>query len=271
MSDEKDVDGERLVIRYNTKADMNRSEVAEQAVRAALKLYGIECRKPVIVLGAKPERILASDVHEVFSDGNADTKIAPGTVTAGASWELENDPGVEWRQHPEFHQYEVSDDGRVRVKARLVTPPGGKKQYWRPAREIRLHGRPGGYLGTTITPAPGAPPFQRRVHVLVCETFHGPKPARGMHVRHLNGNPLDNRAENLAWGTPSENSHDTVRHGRNKEANKTHCKYGHEFTPENTCKGPRGTRGCLECTRRRSREGARRKREALRRGNGAAA
>lgn len=150
MSDEKDVDGERLVIRYNTKADMNRSEVAEQAVRAALKLYGIECRKPVIVLGAKPERILASDVHEVFSDGNADTKIAPGTVTAGASWELENDPGVEWRQHPEFHQYEVSDDGRVRVKARLVTPLAGRNSIGDPlARFAFMAVR----VGTSVPPS----------------------------------------------------------------------------------------------------------------------
>lgn len=51
------------------------------------------------------------------------------------------------------------------------------------------------------------------VHGLVAEAFHGPRP-RGLVVRHRNGNGLDNRAENLTYGTQLENVHDTMRHGR---------------------------------------------------------
>jgi DNA invertase Pin-like site-specific DNA recombinase len=35
-----------------------------------------------------------------------------------------------------------------------------------------------------------------------------------MWCRHLDGDPTNNRAENLAWGTPQDNADDTVMHGR---------------------------------------------------------
>lgn len=47
---------------------------------------------------------------------------------------------------------------------------------------------------------------------LVAKAFIGPPPFEGAEVRHLNGNSLDDRAENLAWGTHSENMADSVRH-----------------------------------------------------------
>lgn len=50
------------------------------------------------------------------------------------------------------------------------------------------------------------------VHQLVCCAFIGPRPV-GMEVAHLNGDPADNRAENLAWRTPRDNSADKVVHG----------------------------------------------------------
>lgn len=52
-----------------------------------------------------------------------------------------------------------------------------------------------------------------RVHKLVLNAFVGPAPADKPHGRHLNGNPQDNRLENLAWGSAKENYEDSVRHG----------------------------------------------------------
>lgn len=52
------------------------------------------------------------------------------------------------------------------------------------------------------------------LHTAVCEAAHGPKPNGEARVRHLNGDPLDNRPDNLRWGTQKENCQDTVRHGR---------------------------------------------------------
>lgn len=51
-----------------------------------------------------------------------------------------------------------------------------------------------------------------RLHVMVCETFHGPRPP-GKEAAHDNGTPSDCRASNLAWKTPAENCADRVRHG----------------------------------------------------------
>lgn len=45
----------------------------------------------------------------------------------------------------------------------------------------------------------------RKVHQLVCEAFHGPRPFPDAVVIHLNEDAHDNRPENLKWGTQKEN------------------------------------------------------------------
>lgn len=50
------------------------------------------------------------------------------------------------------------------------------------------------------------------VHKLILEAFVGNRP-QGYVCRHLNGNALDNRLENICWGTPKENAHDAIKHG----------------------------------------------------------
>ena len=50
------------------------------------------------------------------------------------------------------------------------------------------------------------------VHTLVLLTFVGERP-EGCECRHLNGNCLDNRLDNLSWGTHAENMNDQIKHG----------------------------------------------------------
>lgn len=44
-----------------------------------------------------------------------------------------------------------------------------------------------------------------KVHQAVCEAFHGVKPFDDAVVIHLDENALNNRPENLKWGTQKEN------------------------------------------------------------------
>ncbi len=65
------------------------------------------------------------------------------------------------------------------------------------------------------------------IHRLILETFIGPCPL-GMECRHLDGNPQNNKLNNLKWGTHSENSQDSIRHGTffhpdNKGSNNGHA------------------------------------------------
>jgi hypothetical protein len=45
-------------------------------------------------------------------------------------------------------------------------------------------------------------------------TFLGPKPGPCWEVRHLDGDPTNNRLSNLAWGTKGENTQDRKWHGK---------------------------------------------------------
>lgn len=68
-------------------------------------------------------------------------------------------------------------------------------------------GRGGGYYALS-----GREKSVQHMHRLILEASVGPCPP-GMLTRHLNGDPLDNRSANLAWGTHAENHADSVRHG----------------------------------------------------------
>ena len=51
----------------------------------------------------------------------------------------------------------------------------------------------------------GPPQAPRKAHQLVCEAVHGPKPFPEAVVIHLDEYALNNRPENLKWGTQKEN------------------------------------------------------------------
>ena len=52
-----------------------------------------------------------------------------------------------------------------------------------------------------------------KIHRLVAEAYI-PNPENKPLVRHLNDNRLDNRVENLAWGTNTDNMVDAIRNGK---------------------------------------------------------
>lgn len=123
------------------------------------------------------------------------------------------DIAEEWRPVVGYEGvYEVSDMGRMKSLERTCnTRSGGRK----PIPEIIMKlNESRDYLSVVLCHADAGKTvgIVGNVHRLVAEAFIGPIP-KGMHVRHLNGNPHDNRRTNLAIGTPQENAEDSIRHG----------------------------------------------------------
>ncbi|ARP92529.1 hypothetical protein CAL14_05520 [Bordetella genomosp. 9] len=72
-----------------------------------------------------------------------------------------------------------------------------------------------GYYVVTVGVGAGSQRSRHRyfVHRLVLAAYKGLPPAGENIARHLNGDSLDNRPSNLAWGTHKSNRDDAVRHG----------------------------------------------------------
>lgn len=101
-------------------------------------------------------------------------------------------------------KYEVSNLGRVKSLNYRNTK---QAVIMKPYKNISKRGCVPYYQVDLYKNGVGAYP---KVHVLVCEAFHGSRPSNidgdtNVEAMHLNGNSLDNRAENLAWGCHRDN------------------------------------------------------------------
>lgn len=98
--------------------------------------------------------------------------------------------------------YEVSNFGRV-------------KSFWRGAPKILKpsENHEFGYLSVNLHHPEISGYKTRLIQHLVLEAFQGPRPAPEMVCRHRDGNPKNNRNDNLCWGTQAENLADRVEHG----------------------------------------------------------
>lgn len=141
--------------------------------------------------------------------------------------------------------YEVSDLGRVRSVSRI----DGAGRNW-PGRILSPSpgGGEGRYLKVSLSRAGRTETHS--IHRLVLRAFAGEPGVNGV-VRHLNGISTDNRLVNMCWGTQTENNLDIVRHGRNRELQKTHCPSGHAYAGDNLRTDRKGHRFCRTCGRQK--------------------
>lgn len=148
--------------------------------------------------------------------------------------------------------YEVSDLGRVRTCHRVITRRNGTT--FTVAQCIRTPQRNNTRRGNHrhVTLSRDGESITRAIHIMVLEAFVGPRPSKDMQALHWDDDGSNNALVNLRWGTASDNRYDSVRNGKHYQANQTHCKWGHEFTPENTKWRPTGGRDCRICSRARN-------------------
>lgn len=117
-------------------------------------------------------------------------------------------PAEQWRPIPGQPGYEVSSLGRVRSwRAARGNDPRLSESH-----ELHSCSCRRGYRSVSLRRGRGGGWTSVHIHRLVMEAFVGPCP-EGLQVRHLNGNPADNRLANLRYGTAKENYADAVRHG----------------------------------------------------------
>jgi hypothetical protein len=118
-----------------------------------------------------------------------------------------------WRDVTRRRGYQVSSWGRVRSSKALYGKSDDGYYY------LKLTPGSDGYHNVDL--------FEDRshhyvnVHMLVLEAFVGPCPP-GLQCRHLDGNPGNNRLDNLKWGTAKENADDRQSHGRTYHGSEHH-------------------------------------------------
>ncbi len=117
-----------------------------------------------------------------------------------------------WQDIPGYSgMYQASTHGRIRSVDRVAMRKhrhGGHAEWHYKGRILQARPKESGHLNVSL----GAH-NTKKVHRLVLETFVGFCPM-GMECLHIDGNPANNRIENLRWGTRFENKADERKHAR---------------------------------------------------------
>lgn len=108
--------------------------------------------------------------------------------------------------------YEVSNLGRVKSLARKINGVCNNLPcVYTKKEKILKTDEPSGYHRVMLWYKDKKE--RKQVHRLVLESFIGPCP-EGMECCHSDGDPSNNRLDNLRWDTHSNNQYDCIKHGR---------------------------------------------------------
>ena len=126
-----------------------------------------------------------------------------------------------WKKIEECPYYEVSDMGDVRSIERSISLKCGQVRKYK-GREIKgrsynQYGHPKVHIRDKNGNA-----VLRYIHNLVAETFIGERP-EGMETAHNDGDPSNNRLDNIRYCSAKENNADKLLHGTHMKGN-THPK-----------------------------------------------
>lgn len=111
----------------------------------------------------------------------------------------------EWRPVPSLSGVMASSLGRIVLPPKEARMPHGGMRKYTPKPTF-------GYVSRASKNAKHAYRAYRskehgniKIHRAVCEAFHGPPPFDSAVVIHLDEDAMNNRPENLKWGTQREN------------------------------------------------------------------
>lgn len=121
-----------------------------------------------------------------------------------------------WRPIPFTDRYEASSYGRIRSVDR-IQQVGLRFCRYRSRLISRLPGNALGHLKVRLGLPEGAQNLW--AHRVIAAAFLGPAPDGAM-VLHRDGNPANNRPENLRYGTQTDNMEDRRRHSRGNEGSR---------------------------------------------------
>lgn len=119
-----------------------------------------------------------------------------------------------WKDIPGYEgKYQASTHGRIRSLTRDITQLSRYGTYFTRTIKGRVLRPACSKDNPHLFVALGHGQNGSQVHQLVAKTFLGPQPP-ATDVRHLNGDPQDNRPENLCYGSRTENILDVYRVGK---------------------------------------------------------
>jgi hypothetical protein len=117
------------------------------------------------------------------------------------------------------NRYEVSDRGNVRSLPHVVIEGDGRRhpvkgRLLKPMIVTQRSGRNKPYRYRVVAIRFDGRAQDRKIVVLMLEAFVGPRPYPKAEARHLNDQSLDDRLENLEWGSRLQNVRDAALNGR---------------------------------------------------------
>lgn len=111
----------------------------------------------------------------------------------------------EWRPVPSYPEILVSSIGRVKLPETTKKMPKGGARIYTTSPTFGSKAKANKNARHEYYHISNRKYGNLKVHRLVCEAFHGEKPEENSVVIHIDENALNNRAENLRWGTQKEN------------------------------------------------------------------
>ena len=117
-----------------------------------------------------------------------------------------------WKDIPGYEgRYQASTHGRIRSVDRVMYRKdghGGYSEWNYKGKLLKSRPKESGHLNVCLGIG-----NTKKVHRLVLEAFVGPCPS-GLECLHADGDPTNNRIENLRWGTRLENRADIRKHAQ---------------------------------------------------------